>query len=331
MLMLSVPLVVIIAGLIYWWSIQGKISTDNAYVKQDSVGVAAEVAGKIMEVAVKENQQVEIGDMLFKIDPEPFMVKIEQATASIAAAQSNVTALQNDEALSGADISAAREDIAFAQSRLARQDALWRRGFTTKADFDAAKHSVSQARAELHAAQARAGEARAKLANGPAIPHENAQIAAAKADREQAELELRRTEVRAPITGRVSQSERLQAGQMAVTALPMLTIVSEKSSYIEANFKETQLNDMRVGQRAEIEMDAYPGVTLKGHVQSIGSGTGSEFSVLPAQNATGNWVKVTQRVPVRIAIDSKPPRPLIAGLSVEVTVFTSDAGNKKAK
>jgi membrane fusion protein (multidrug efflux system) len=334
-LMISVPLLIIVGVLIYWWGTLGKVSTDNAYVKQDSVGVSAEVAGKITSVEVRENQQINKGDLLFKIDPEPFLVKIEQATASIAAAQSNVTALQNDEALSGADISAAREDIGFAQSRLVRQEALWQRGFTTKADLDAARHAVAQARESLRAAEARAQEARSKLSNGPAVPNENAQIASAKADREQAELDLRRTEVRAPVSGRVAQSDRLQPGQMAITALPMLTIVSEQSSYVEANFKETQLDDMRVGQRAEIRLDAYPGVKLRGHVQSIGSGTGSEFSVLPAQNATGNWVKVTQRVPVRIAIDGTPSRRLIAGLSADVTVFTSDTpsnpGSKKAR
>jgi membrane fusion protein (multidrug efflux system) len=120
----------------------------------------------------------------------------------------------------------------------------------------------------------------------------------------------------------VAQSDRLQLGQQAVTSLPMLTIVADQSSYVEANFKETDLGDMHVGQPAEVRFDAYPGLALKGHVASIGAGTGSEFSVLPAQNATGNWVKVTQRVPVRIAIDEKSPRELIAGLSTDVTVFT---------
>jgi membrane fusion protein (multidrug efflux system) len=129
--------------------------------------------------------------------------------------------------------------------------------------------------------------------------------------------------VRAPASGRVSQADRLQVGQQIVTNLPVLTIVKDEASYIEANFKETDLGDMRVGQRAEIEFDAYPGVTLKGHVASIGAGTGSEFSVLPAQNATGNWVKVTQRIPVRVAIDDKSPRPLLAGLSTKVTIYTS--------
>ena len=165
-------------------------------------------------------------------------------------------------------------------------------------------------------------EARARLAQGPAVPGENPQVAAAKARRAEAELALRRTEVRAPISGRVAQSDRLQLGQQAVTSLPMLTIVADGSSYVEANFKETDLDEMRVGQPAQVRVDAYSGLVLKGHVASIGAGTGSEFSVLPAQNATGNWVKVTQRVPVRIAIDEKSPRPLIAGLSTEVTVFT---------
>src|SRR5690606_7161590 len=135
---------------------------------------------------------------------------------------------------------------------------------------------------------------------------------AARARRAEADLALRRTEVRAPIAGRVAQSDRLQVGQQAVTSLPMLTIVADASSYVEANFKETDLDAMRVGQPAEIRFDAYPDLVLEGHVASIGAGTGSEFSVLPAQNATGNWVKVTQRVPVRVVIDENSPRELIA-------------------
>jgi membrane fusion protein (multidrug efflux system) len=123
----------------------------------------------------------------------------------------------------------------------------------------------------------------------------------------------------------VAQADRLQKGQQIIPSLPVLTLVAEDSTYVEANFKETELDDMRPGQRAEIRLDAYPGVVLRGHVASIGAGTGSQFSVLPAQNATGNWVKVTQRVPVRIALDERSPRPLIAGLSTHVTVFTEGA------
>ena len=138
------------------------------------------------------------------------------------------------------------------------------------------------------------------------------------------ELNLRRTEVYAPSAGRVAQADRLQLGQQLLPNLPVLTLVAENSSYVEANFKETELAEMQVGQRAEVRFDAYPDMVLRGHVASIGAGTGSEFSVLPAQNATGNWVKVTQRVPVRIALDEESPRDLIAGLSAHVTVFTDE-------
>jgi len=321
-LMISFPLVLLVGGLLYWQTLQGKVSTDNAYLKQDKVGVSAEIVGKIVEVAVREGQLVKAGDLLFRVDPEPYSLQIAEADAAIATAQANVTAMSNASALTGADISAAREDIAFAQATLARQEALWRRGFTTKADYEAAQHAVAQAREELRLAEADQREAQARLAHGPAVPGVNPQIAAAQARRAEAELALRRTEIRAPIDGRVAQSDRLQLGQQAVTSLPMLTIVADQSSFVEANFKETDLDEMRVGQRAEIRFDAYPGLVLKGHVASIGAGTGSEFSVLPAQNATGNWVKVTQRVPVRIALDEKSPRELIAGLSTGVTVFT---------
>ena len=320
-LMLALPVALLIGGFVYWQGLQGKVGTDNAYLKQDKVGVSAEIVGKVVDVRVREGQLVQAGDLLFRIDPEPYRLQIAEADAAIATAQANVTALSSASELTGADIAAAREDIAFEQATLNRQEELWRRGFTTKAAYEAAQHAVAEARERLRLAQADQQEARARLAQGAAVPGENPQVAAAKARRAEAELALRRTEVRAPISGRVAQSDRLQLGQQAVTSLPMLTIVADGSSYVEANFKETDLDEMRVGQPAQVRVDAYSGMVLKGHVASIGAGTGSEFSVLPAQNATGNWVKVTQRVPVRIAIDEKSPRPLIAGLSTDVTVF----------
>jgi len=321
-LMVAVPLALIVGGTIYWLSLAGKVSTDNAYVQQDKVSISSEVGGKIVEVAVKEGQSIHRGDLLFRVDPEPFRLQVQEADAQIALAQANVTALENSSDLSGADIAAAREDIGFAQATLNRQQALWKRGFTTKADLEAAQHSVAEAREQLRAAQARQEEARARLATGSQVPGENPQVAAGKAHRAVAELSLSRTEVRAPITGRVAQADRLQRGQQIVQGVPVLTLVATDSTYVEANFKETDLDEMKVGQPAEVRFDAYPDLVVKGHVASIGAGTGSEFSVLPAQNATGNWVKVTQRIPVRIAIDGTPPRQMIAGISSDVTVYT---------
>ncbi|PKB25891.1 membrane fusion protein (multidrug efflux system) [Novosphingobium kunmingense] len=317
-----VPLLIIGGAVTYWYTLQGKVSTDNAYVQQDKVSVSAEVGGKIASVGVREDQNVKVGDVLFTVDPSTYQIQLAQADAAIATAQASATALANSSDLSGADASAAREDIGFAQANLARQQALWNRGFTTKAAYEAAQHQVAQAREQLRLAEARQVEARAKLATGSQVPGVLPAIAAAQAQRRAAELALTRTVVRAPMAGRVSQADRLQIGQEIVSGLPVVTIVKNTVSYVEANFKETDLADMRVGQPATIELDAYPGVKLKGHVSSIGAGTGSEFSVLPAQNATGNWVKVTQRVPVRIAIDEASPRPLLAGLSSHVTVDT---------
>ena len=321
-LMVSLPLALIIGGVVYWRSLQGEVSTDNAYVHLDKVSVSAEVGGKITAVLVRENQHVNAGDLLFRIDPQPFELQLAQADAAIATAQAGEIALQNSSALSGADVSAAQEQIAFARSNLARQEALWKRGFTTKASYEAAQHQVSIGQEALRLAQAKGREASAKLATGAQVPGVYPQVAAAQAQRQVVQLSLARTEVRAPVGGTVTQASRLQLGQQMITGVPVVTLVADGSAYIEANFKETDLGDMRLGQPAEISFDAYPGLKLKAHVLSIGAGTGSEFSVLPAQNATGNWVKVTQRVPVRIVLDEPSPRPLIAGLSVKVKVFT---------
>jgi membrane fusion protein, multidrug efflux system len=323
-MMLAVPLALVAGALLYWQSLAGKVSTDNAYLKQDMIAISAEVGGRIVEVKVADGSDVAAGDMLFRIDPEPFALQIAEADAAIAGAQANVIALSNSADLTGTDITLARKDVGFAEARFERVRALRDKGFSTKADYEAAEQAVAQAREAVQQAEDRQREARARLATGPAVPGVNPQIAAAEARRANAAFSLRRTEVRSPAAGRIAQAERLQVGQQVVPNLPVLTLVRAGSTYVEANFKETDLATMRVGQRAEVRFDAYPDVVLEGHVASIGAGTGSEFSVLPAQNATGNWVKVTQRVPVRIALDEASPRRLIAGLSSEVTVFTGE-------
>jgi membrane fusion protein, multidrug efflux system len=329
MLMLSLPLILIVGGVAYYLANDHYVSTDNAYVQQDKVSVSAEVGGRITEVAVHENEQVKAGALLFRIDPAPFLIAVAQADATMAAAQVRMVGLETDYQTTGVDIASAREDVSFFEKEYRRQSELMQRGFTTRARLQAAEHSLSDARSKVADAQSKAMKARAAMATGAAVPGENPMVASARVQKQSALLNLSRTEVRAPIDGVISQADRLQVGQTMVTGLPAVSIVASNRSWVEANFKETDLNNMQIGQSAVIKFDAYPDMKVTGHVVSIGAGTGSEFSVLPAQNANGNWVKVTQRVPVRIAIDGKPGRLLIAGLSAHIRIDTSSNGKRR--
>ncbi len=328
MLMLSVPLILAGAAGYVWLTGGQYVSTDNAYVNQDKVSISADVAGRIVEVAVRENQPIKAGDLLFRIDPDPYRIALQQSDAALAAAHVQVNTLSTDSGGAAADIASARADIALAQATYDRQTELMKRGFTTRASLDTAAHELAAAKAQLATAQASAARARSQMGSGSALSGSPAAIQAALAQRAKAELDVKRTAVRAPVDGTVSQASRLQVGQMMMTGLPAVSIVQSDRSWVDANFKETDIDRMRVGQPAEVTFDAYKDLKLKGHVESIGAGTGSQFSVLPAQNATGNWVKVTQRVPVRIAIDEKSPRQLIAGLSAVVKVDVRDDGQR---
>jgi membrane fusion protein (multidrug efflux system) len=318
--MLSVPILLALVGGYFWLTSGRYVSTDNAYVQQDKVSISAEVSGPVAAVFVHENQRVKKGDLLFRVDPRPFRIALAQAEAQLDAAQVQVTKLETEVSGTGADIEGAGQNVSFAQRAFERQAELLRRGFTTRARYDEALHGVQEAKERLANARADAANARAALAAGGST--NQPAVEAALAARDKALLDLRRTEVRAPSDGMISQTERLQVGNAVIAGVPMVTIVRSGQSWVEANYKETDLAQMMVGQAAEVHLDAYPDLEVKGHVESIGAGTGSEFSVLPAQNASGNWVKVTQRVPVRIAIDGTPSRPMIAGLSAEVTVDT---------
>jgi membrane fusion protein (multidrug efflux system) len=314
-LMLIVPALLVIGGGYYWLTSGGSVSTDDAQVKQDIVSVSAQVNGPMVQVFVRNGTQVKRGDLLFRVDPAPYRVALEQALAQLAAAKLQTTQLQTTAAGTGADIVGEQANLEIKRNALARQQALLKQGFTTRANYEDALNEVRTAEKDLADARARAASAHAALA-----PGEQPQIAQAQAAVDKARLDLSRTEVRAPMDGVVENADNLQIGQMAVTGLGMLSLVHSRAPWVEANFKEKDVGRMVPGQKATIKVDAYPGVKFAAHIQSIGMGTGSQFSLLPAQNANGNWVKVTQRVPVRIAFDGTPSRPMIAGLSVTATV-----------
>jgi len=318
--MLLGPGVLIAAVVIYYALTAGYVATDNAYIQQDKVSISAEVGGIIQEVAVREFQTVAEGDVLFRIDPEPYQLAVDEAKASIALAKAQLEQLQTTYDTSNVDIDSAKEDIAYFEKEYQRQVELVKTSTSTQAALQAAEHDLSEARSKLATAKANAARAKAALSSGGIGGDIIPQIKAAEVELAKAELNLSRTQVHSPIPGVVAQTDRLHVGQMMMQALPAVTIVNNQHSWVEANFKETELDKIQIGQTATIEVDSYPDLSLQGHVESIGAGTGSEFALLPAQNANANWVKVTQRVPVRIAIDKSPEQQLIAGLSVYVRI-----------
>ena len=322
-LMLIVPALLILGGAYYWLTSGASVSTDDAQVKQDIVSVSPQVTGPVAQVYVKNGSQVKRGQILYRIDPAPFQVALEQAQAQLAAAHLQTSQLRTQAAGTGADIVGEQANVQIKKNALARQQALLKQGFTTRADYEDALNEVKTAEQQVADAKARAANADAAIA-----PGEQPSIAQAQAAVDKAKLDLERTTVRAPMDGVVENADNLQIGQMAVTGVGMLSLVHSQSAWVEANFKEKDVGKMVPGQKARIEVDAYPGQKFDAHVQSVGAGTGSEFSLLPAQNANGNWVKVTQRVPVRIAFDGKTSRPMIAGLSVTATVYFDEQSKK---
>lgn len=322
-LLLAAPVVLII-GALYFYLTGGRYeSTDNAQVQTGLVGIAAEVSGKIVEIDVHENQVVKAGDVLFRIDPDNAQAAVDAAEAELANASAAGGSKRAEYQQDLSDAQAAQARLTFATGEAQRQKQLVAQGISSQSQYDQAVTAARTAKDAVAAAQAKADAKKAEIAGNVDGPIEKLpSVRQAAAALETARIALRNTVVKAPRDGVVTKVNQVQLGTYVSASRPVFMLAGTRF-WVEANFKENQLQYMRVGQPAQISIDAYPGVKLKGHVASFSPGTGNSFSILPAENATGNWVKVVQRLPVEIAIDSVPEGlPMHAGLSTEVEVDT---------
>ena len=330
LLMIGVPvLALVVIG--YFYLTSGRyVSTDNAYVKADMVAVSPDVGGRIVKVFVKQNEAVKAGTAIFQIDPEPYIIALAEANAQLQAAKSNVESLKAKYQMTVAQLDLAKSNVDYYSREFKRQAALAKSSYASQAKLDTARHNLDTAVQLGNMLKESIGQTVAMLDDKPDAPvEEHSAYQQAKATRDNAALNLDRTTVRAPFDGVLGKQP--QVGDNVAPGTPVVSIISQKNVWVEANFKETDLANVRPGQKVSIDVDTYPDHPWEGRVLSISQATGSEFSVLPAQNATGNWVKVVQRIPVRILIERKPGDPEIrAGMSVEAEIDTKSDANVKS-
>jgi membrane fusion protein (multidrug efflux system) len=315
--------VVVLAGALYVYLTTGRfVSTDNAYVKADVGTVAAQVSGPIVEIAVRENQPVAQGDVLFKIDETPFRVKLAQADAQLGAIYDYVEGIRASYRQKLSQLELDKTNAAYRRRELDRILGLEKRQLTSQQAVDDARHNSDVADQDVVVTQRSLDQIRAQLGGDADKPlTQQAAYLALKAMRDSVVLDLERTVVRAPFDGVASKVPMV--GHYVAPGAAVMSVVSNQEKWIEANYKETDLTHVVVGQPVKIKLDTYPNREWHGRVQSIAQATGAEFSVIPAQNATGNWVKVTQRIPVRIAIQMRGDDPeLRVGMSAEVDIDT---------
>ena len=316
-------LLLLVIGVLYL--IGGRmVSTDDAYVDAARTQISANVAGRVIAVNVKDNQAVHQGDILFKLDDRPFAIAIEDAKAHLASARLQISAMKATYLQHQADVKAAKDTLDYQTREFKRQQTLSAKGISSKAQLDQAQHTFETAQQQVVAVEQQLENLRASLGGDPDIAvDEHPTVQAAKAALDRAELDLSYATIEAPADGIVTKVEQLQVGDYINASTPVFALVSDSDIWVEANFKETELTYMHPGQHADIEIDTYPGHRFTGTVASTSPGTGSSFSLLPPENASGNWVKVVQRLPVRIHIDTTGNDvQLHAGLSATVTVDT---------
>lgn len=317
------PLLVI-AGCVFVWLASGRyVSTDNAYVKGDRALIATELSGLLVEVPVAENQRVSRGQMLLRIDDQPYRTALSKIESEIDIQRAEIRGLRAQWRTKREDIKAALSQQVYAQADFERQRDLAERKFAPAAKLEESRMAADVARQRIASAEEDLQRIEAQLAGDPKIrPDDHPKVKQMLASRDEALLNLRRTTIEAPLDGIVAK--RPVPGSYATAGQPAIVVVADKDLWIEANFKETELTRVRPGQAAIIRVDTYPDMECHGTVQSIAQATGAEFAVLPPQNASGNWVKVVQRIPVRISVQCKEgDPPLRVGMSTTVEIDTS--------
>jgi len=317
------PLALIVAG--YFYVTGGTVmSTDNAYVQADMVGLSTDVSGIVRDVSVHDNQQVAKGDVLFTLDDLQFRLALNRAEAQLGNTRNDLVALQASYRNMQAQVEQARKDVDFATVNFKRQQQLVASNFTPQATVDSTRNTLQGARQKLASlTQQLAGLAANLNGNPDAAIEDHPRYKEALAARDEAARQLAHTVVRAPFAGIVTNVPSLQPGQYLAAAATAFNIVSSDHVWVQASPKETELTFVRPGQKATVEVDTYPGQQWTGTVESISPAAASSFSLLPAENTSGNWVKVVQRIPVRVRVDNAPGRPpLRVGMSVELSVDT---------
>lgn len=321
LLMFVVPVFAVVVGTMFYLQGGRYVATDNAYVKADKTPISAQVSGPVLTVQVAENANVAQGQLLFVLDPAPFQVALDKAKARQQQVRTELAALKASYQEKRAEIELGKTRLTYARKTQGRQADLLKKHYVSTTNFDDAQLQVQIAQQQIEALEQdllRIAQSLGGSADLPVEQHPNYLVA--QAELEQAELDLAYTKVYASVDGVISNLPK--AGQYVKAGQSYATLVARHELWVEANFTEKDLTYMQPGQLVTIEIDRFPDLHLSGKVQSLSPATGSEFALIPAQNATGNWVKISQRVPVRIELLQADTQTLLTGLSAEVRVDT---------
>ncbi len=316
--------VALVAGGYFYVTGGAVMSTDNAYVQADTVGVSDDISGLVKQVVVRDNQQVKTGDVLFKLDDETFRIALNKADAQLGMVKNDLLAMRTSYKDMQAQMEQAKADIALNSLTVERQEKLVVNNYTAQATLDSARNTLIASQQKLASLTQQLAGIAVNLNGDPEAPIENhPRYKNALAARDEAARQLSHTVVKAPFDGIVTNVPTLQPGQYLASGVVAFNIVSTDHVWIEASPKETELTSVEPGQKTAVTVDTYPGQTWVGTVESISPASASSFSLLPAENTSGNWVKVVQRIPMRIRVENEPGRPqLRVGMSVEVNVDT---------